>query len=174
LVTYKDRFSRKNLFAIFVACAFAIHIWSIFGLLNQIPAWILRVNLWELAGMVSLTLVFTLFESLIVTLGVVLLVALIPGEWFTKRVVTIAAVFIWLTAILSIIAHLQEPLIRSFWGPVILITYLVLLVGSVWMVWKFPKFEMGLQSLLGRLTVLTAIYLFIDLIALVIVVIRNI
>ncbi|HJS28792.1 MAG TPA: hypothetical protein VJ768_04190, partial [Anaerolineales bacterium] len=85
-----------------------------------------------------------------------------------------AAVFIWLTAILSIIAHLQEPLIRSFWGPVIFITYLVLPVGSVWMVWKFPKFEMGLQSLLGRLTVLTAIYLFIDLIAFVIVVIRNI
>jgi len=174
LATYKQRFSRQNLFAIFVACAFPVHVWAIIGLLNQIPAWILRVNLWELAGMIGLTLVFTLLESLIGTVGVLILAALVPGNWFTEKMVVLSALFIWLTSIVSMIAHLQEPLVRSFFGIVIVVTYLAFVLGSYWLLQRFPKFEIGVKSFIERLAVLTALYLFIDVVGLVIVIIRNI
>ena len=174
MVTYKQRFSRQNLFALFVACAFPVHVWAIIGLLNQIPAWILRVNLWELTGMIGLTLMFTLLESLIVTVGVVVLAALIPGKWFTEKMVVLSAWFIWLTSIVSMIAHLQESLMRSFFGIVIVAAYLALILGSYWLVRRFPKFEAGMKSFIERLAVLTALYLFLDVVGLVIVIIRNV
>ena len=174
MVTYKDRFTRSNLFALFVACAFPVHVWAIIGLLNQIPAWILRVNFWELAGMIGLTLVFTLLESLIVTVGVLALAAIIPGKWFTEKMVILSTLFIWLTSIVSIIAHLKEPLMRSFWGILILVGYLALLPGAYWLVRRFPKFETGMKSFMERLTILTVLYLFFDIVGLVIVILRNI
>jgi hypothetical protein len=173
LATYRQRFSHQNLFTLFVACAFPVHVWAIIGLLNQIPAWILRVNLWELAGMIGSWLVFTLLESLIVTLGVIVLMALIPGKWFTEKVVVFCVLFIWLTSIVSVIAHFQEPLMRSFWGILIVVAYLAMLPGSYWLLQRFPKFEMGLKSFLERLAILTGLYLFLDVVGLAIVIIRN-
>jgi hypothetical protein len=129
---------------------------------------------WELAGMIGLTLVFTLFESLIVTAGVIILAALIPGKWFTEKMVALSALFIWLTSIISIITHLQEPLMRSLFGIVIVVIYLALVLGSYWFMQRYPKFETGMKNLIERLAVLTAIYLFFDIVGLIIVIIRNI
>ncbi len=174
MATYRDRFSRKNLFAVFVACAFPVHVWAIISLLNQVPAWILRVNLWDLAGMIGLTLVFALVESLLVTAGVVLLAALIPGRWFTERFVALSAAVIWLTSLVSMFAHLQEPLVRSFLGVLIGAAYLAALAASAWALTRYPRFGVALNGLLEKLAVLTAFYLTLDGIGLVIVILRNI
>jgi hypothetical protein len=174
LATFRERFTRKNLFAIFVACAFPVHVWAIFSLLNQVPAWILRVSLWDLAGMIGLTLLFALVESVLVTAGVVLLAALIPGKWFTERTVAFSAVFIWLVSILSIVAHLREPLVRSVWGLVIGAAFLAAIAGAAWALNRYPKFAAALTGIIEKLAVLTVFYLILDAIGLIVVIVRNV
>jgi hypothetical protein len=132
------------------------------------------VNLWDLAGMIGLTLVFALVESLLVAMGVVLLAAVIPGWWFTERFVALSAAAIWLTSLVSMFAHLQEPLVRSFLGVLIGVAYLAALAASAWALTRYPRFEGSLNRFLEKLAVLTAFYLALDGIGLVIVILRNI
>jgi hypothetical protein len=174
LATYRDRFSRKNILAIFVACAFPIHIWAVIGMLNQIPAWLTRSGkLGDLSGLISLTLLFTLLESLIVTLIVVLLFSLIPVRWFNEKIIIYGVIVVWLAAVASMVGHLAGSSIRSSWALLIPVGYLVLVVATLWSAHRFQKFGNGISRLLDRLTILTFFYLFFDFLAVVVVLLRN-
>ena len=59
------RLSRGDLSLSFVAIAFPVHVWAIINILDFLPAWLLRLSTWELAGVISYPLVDALLESCI-------------------------------------------------------------------------------------------------------------
>lgn len=176
--TLKNRIvSRNELIYALAASIFVIHIWSIYNMLEQIPAWILRLGYWDLAGVISYTLVFALIESLIVILFLIILAAVLPARIFKDKFVAISSAFIFLAAAWIVPIHLYEKSIRS-WGIKGMLPLLVL-AGisfgvSYALVMYSNKFEIYVNRFMQRVTVLAYVYVFIDLIAVIIIVSRNV
>ena len=169
--------SRENAIATFGMIVFVIHIWSIYNLLNEVPAWLLRLSTWELVGVVSYTLVFALIESLIILCLFVLAAAILPERFYRQKFVSISVIFITLAALWVLPVHLYEDAIRS-WGlpgmvglvSLMLISFIVAYV----LVFRSSKFEESILSIAQRVTVLAVLYLLVDLAAFMILVSRNV
>lgn len=161
---------------VFAVSVFVIHIWSIYNLLREIPAWILRLSYWELAGVISYTLLFALVESLIVLVFLIILAALLPARIFRDKFVSISTIFVFLAAVWIIPVRFYEDTIRS-WGMVgmliVLSMALISFVISYLVVMKSQKVEKFIDSLMQRVTLLTYIYVIVDIIAVFVVVSRN-
>lgn len=161
----------------FAVIVFVVHIWSIYNLLVEIPAWILRLNSWELAGVISYALVFALIESLIILIILVLIAAILPERWFRQRFVAISSLFVFLAAIWVIPIHLFENSISSWGFPGVVLMISLAIVSFIavnFLVIRSTKFENSVVSVMQRITVLAILYVIIDLIAFMIVLGRNV
>lgn len=169
--------SKDNAIIVFAAIIFIVHVWSIYNLLREIPAWILRLSSWDLAGVISYTLMFALVESIIVLVFLLVLAALLPGKIFRDKFVSISTVFIFLAAVWVVSFRYLEDRIRS-WGMTGMLLLLALALATFviayLVVLKSEKADHMLNSLMQRVTLLSYLYLFIDITALVIVVSRNV
>jgi hypothetical protein len=160
----------------FGAIAFPIHVWAIVNTLVIIPAWLLRLSLWELAGAIGYPLVFALLETCVLWIGFVFLAYLLPGKWLANKFVALSSLLVWLMAIWA--ALLQFIFGRILlWGLVTVIFGSLLIVFSLglgyWLVQRFARLESGIKRVTQRLSVLTFVYLLFDLLGLVVVVLRN-
>ena len=161
----------------FAMIVFVIHIWSIYNLLVEVPAWILRLSTWELVGVVSYTLVFAFVESLIILFVFVLIAAILPERFFRQKFVSISVIFIVLAAIWVIPIHLYEDTIRS-WGMLGAVGFLSLVlisfIAAYAFVFRSSKFEESILSVAQRVTVLAVLYVLVDLAAFMVLVSRNV
>lgn len=175
--TYKPILSRREAGLIFALVAVVIHIWAYIQLFRQIPAWVLRLSLSELVGATSYVLMAALLESLFIA-GLVLLVGLLPArripEWLKEPFTTaLAALFLagalW-TGVLVIYRDdfRSVPAIAGWIAGLLatcaVFTFLVLRVEVITRLWK---------KLMERLTLLSNLYLAIDVVAVFIVIWRN-
>ncbi len=166
------KLSRQNVFHLFVICAFPVHVWAIIGYFEQAPAWLLRMDVLELAAMAGYQLLFALVESLIV-FACVWLAAAILVRWLGEATVPAAALFVLLTSLASIWAQLDNGLFRSFWAIVIGIAYLALVVGGAWFARRNQTFSRGVMSVVERLAILSMLYFVFDAIGIVLVILRQ-
>lgn len=178
MVALKRRLvTKEGAITTFAMIVFVIHIWSIYNLLVEVPAWILRLSMWELVGVVSYTLVFALVESLIILFVFVVFAAILPERFFRKKFVSISVIFIVLTAIWVIPIHLYENTIRS-WGMLgtlgfVFLVLISFIAGYVFVL-RSNKFEESILSIAQRVTVLAVLYVLVDLAAFMILVTRNV
>jgi hypothetical protein len=161
---------------VFVVCVIPIQVWSIINLLYEIPAWIKRLDVWELVGVVSYTQAFALLESGIVFIFLVLLSAILPARLYRDRFVETSFALVFSTAVWAILAHTYDESIR-LWGlkefvPMIGL-YLLSSVFLYLIVNRFKFIGRFFRSFTERLAVLAYLYLFIDIISVIIVSIRN-
>ena len=77
-VLRKRKISPANFLIVFAAASFVVHIWLFYIILNQLPSWILRMSAFDVAGMISYSLAFALFESLLIAGGLALLALFLP------------------------------------------------------------------------------------------------
>jgi hypothetical protein len=169
--------SRDQVMITFAVIVFVVHIWSIYNLLVEVPAWLLRLSSWELVGVISYTLVFALIESLIILIILVFVATILPECWFRQRFVAISSLFVFLAAIWVIPVHLYEDAIRSWGIPgamVFISLVFVTFVAVNFFVFRSTRFENKIVSIMQRITVLAILYLMIDLIAFMIVLGRNV
>ena len=185
------RFTTKGLWVLFSVCAFPVHVWT-FILFFRDFSWISeRTNSWDAFGVGAYGLLIALFESILVFVISLILSIFIPINWNENKRVTVLGVLVLLTAIWTIIGQLYflldfnfplswiraiarnpHPLwvlygvVLVFVGPSVLIpAYGILKAGQLG-TWIFKSFE--------TVTILTALYLFLDIVGIIIVVIRNI
>lgn len=120
---------------------------------------------------------FALVESIIVLVFLLVLAALLPGKIFRDKFVSISTVFIFLAAVWVVSFRYLEDRIRS-WGMTGMLLLLALALATFviayLVVLKSEKADHMLNSLMQRVTLLSYLYLFIDITALVIVVSRNV
>ncbi len=174
---FKSRgLSRGDLSLAFVAIAFPVHVWAIINILDFLPAWLLRLSAWELAGVISYPLVDALLESGVLWLVLVALAFVLPRKWLADKIVALSSVLVWLLAAWAVLVQFIFGRILQ-WGPAQLVPGTLLVVFSfglvIWLVHRYEQLEGWIKRLVQGLVVLTYFYLFFDLLGLVVIIIRN-
>jgi len=185
------RYSRQGLWALFLACAFPLHVWTIILAFRDF-SWVSeRTNSWDALGVVSYGLMLAFVESVFIFLVAMLLGYLVSNTWREEHRVTLMSMLVLLASLWAIAGYLFFMLNTSMPGSAILFMaslahplrflYIVsfLLVGltiliPTYFVLRSDKFLHGLKNFFERIFLLTMFYLFFDFIALVVVIIRNV
>ena len=184
------RYTKSNLWQLFVAVAFPIHVWAIVMILMDF-GWIgERTNYWDAIGVGAYGLMFALIESLLV-FGVVLLVGLVlPRRWPDyQRISLLGILTLMLTfwAMLGQLFFLWEVSMPSFvmrflagdahplrWLYVIFFVLVSITIAPpVLLLFRSEKIQKGFLSVVERVSTLMGLYLFLDVAGIVIVIIRN-
>jgi hypothetical protein len=176
LAIFKTRLPSKGaVFSTLVACVFLVQVWSIVAVLRAVPAWILYMNIGELIGTFAYTQAFALIESLLVLAGLLLLAFILPGKLFRDRFVAQGSLAVFLTAIWAIISHVYGQDLgiwanRRFliWAALLIF---VIVVASGF-VYRFKGLQHGLETIVERLTVLSTLYMVVDVLSILIVLFR--
>ena len=141
-------------------------------MLRDVPSWAIYMRSGELISAVAYTLSFALFETLTVFLLVILLGLIVPKHWIKDKFVPMSSVLLIELAFMAIVLHF---FIKSYLPKrILLLSYTAIIGLSIIIVPKFPKIKVLVSSLAKRLSLLTFIYIFIDIIGLLIVIARNI
>lgn len=175
--TFKKRLpSKRDAFLLFAACVFPVHVWSILNVLREVPAWVLRLSVWELAGVIAYTQVLALVESLTVSLALLVLSVVLPAGLFRNRLVAQGSMLVLVTSCWAIVAHYNDDVIR-LWGARDFLLWLVFYVVSITifyiLIYRSAKIERAIRSVVERLAVLSGLYVALDLLCILIVVLRN-
>lgn len=124
--------------------------------------------------MISYALAFALLESVLFLIGLVVLGIVLP--WFKDGFVSYASMVVLLTSAWAIAAHYNDEVIR-LWGlkqfALCFLLYLASVVIGYFLIRRLQRLRMLLRAGVERLSALSFIYVFVDLLAVIIVVIRN-
>ncbi len=151
---------------------------------------VVRTNLWDAVGIVAYSLVYALFETIIL-FGVVALAGLFtPSGWNVDRRIALLSLLFLLASVWARVAHLfflwnvtlpmgvlrllarsAHPLRMLYAAALLVVTPTILL--PVFLFLKTGKAVAWMKDIIERLTLLSTIYLLFDFIGLIIVVVRN-
>lgn len=160
----------------FAVCTIPVHVWLVINFLDQAKGIMIRVSTWDFVGVVSYNLAFALLESFLLFVAVLVLAFILPARVFRSKFVALSSVIIILATGWFIYLQYNDELIadRQVKLLAIWIISLFLAIGVLFiLVHRSMKLETSIQALAQRLAVLAALYVLIDLVAVVIVVLRN-
>jgi len=136
----------------------------------------LRLSIWDLIGVMAYSQMFTLLETVLVFLALVLLAFVLPKAWFRRKFVALSGAFVLLTSVWLAFLHYNDHIIENrqlvralIWG----VSLALLIVASVVLIHRSERFEKTLNLFIERLAVLSFIYLLVDGISVILVIIRN-
>lgn len=169
--------TKGDLLLAFAACVIPIHIWSILGLLEEVPAWLVRMNAWELVGAVAYTQFFALLESLAIWLLLVLILGILtPARLLNGQFLALGSVMVFVHALWAVAVHLNYQDIRE-WGSRQFLPWLVLYLLSVVAAWllvtRAGQVQRAVRALMERLSILSYVYVFVDVLSIFVIFFRN-
>lgn len=153
---------------VFLLTAFPIHLYSYYNSFREFPAWLARLNTGDLVTTVALTQLFTLLETIIIFVPLMLFLSILP-----KRVPyeSVATLLLLLSSIWAVGAHLYIEALRG-WGvlqyAIAGLIYLLMLAVVLWISLQRERVRQAITSVNERLIVLSGLYLLLDLLGLVI------
>ena len=121
--------------------------------------------------MAAYTLSFALFETLVVLLVVVLIGLIVPKRWIVDRYIPLASLWLVELAIMAIL--FQHHIIRHLPKRNLVIAFGLILALSSLVPIRFPKVGEVLRWIADRLVILSFIYIFFDVLGLLVVILRN-
>jgi hypothetical protein len=187
----------KDFFKLLLVISFPIHIWSFFQIFNNFE-WIAnRTNLNDAIGYFAYALMFALFDSLIISILVILIylplkssrgqnkahgiftsVYFISTAWLIFYRVKIAQTrdgeFIW--HFIQEIGDTYSLRLRYEYGLLFFYAAMIALtlILPVFLINKYHKAEKIVQTLIERVELLAYIYIFLDVVGILTVIFRNI
>jgi len=178
LATFKARLpSRRDLWVTFSSIIFVINVWAIINILRAVPSWILSRTIWEMIGIISYPLAFALLESVLFLFGLVIFAVILPGKLLRENFVSQGSLAGLIATIGMVLAHLYG---KDFgiWSVRGFGKYLLLLIGIIIASWILINFFKRLikiiESIAERLPPLSIVYLALDILAIIIIAVRNI
>jgi hypothetical protein len=183
-------YSRKGLWALFLITAFPIHVWTIIRILDDY-AWVAdRTSAWDAVGAGAYGLMYALLESAIICLLIALLGLLLPRRWEVNRRIVMLSLLYLVTALWAAGVqmyfllgwHLPRALaqgIVSSGHPLWILYLAALLLAGVTaglpatLVVRSERATLAIMNIIDRLSVLVSVYLLFDLLAVAIVIGRN-
>jgi hypothetical protein len=137
-------------------------------MLRDVPSWLLHFTKSELTAAVSYTLTFMLFESILVFAFILILGLLIPKRWIGNAIVPFCFVLlIELTGLAITIQYLTLKYI--LYRRLLIIAAILLAIVIAFGVSRIQKLNNIFIAIIKRLTILTFLYIFVDIIALFVV-----
>jgi hypothetical protein len=186
----KKYYSKQGLWLLFLICAFPLHLWTLLLSFRDISWLAERTNFGDAMGVVSYGLIFAFLESLLVFLFALLCGMLIPIRWGKDKRLAITSMLVFTLALWAIFSQLYalqswgvpDALIRFLAGSAHPLRYiyfisLVFIVPSalapILTIYKSEKALKTIMDMIGNISLLTTFYLLLDLVALIIVIFRN-
>ena len=188
---FKKHYSRKGIWLIFSASVVPIHVWT-FILFFRDFTWISeRTNLWDAFGVGAYGLLIALLESAVVTIVAIFMGLIISNKWTEHRRVSLLGILVFACALWAIIGQLYfmmdiripggwlQEIARTphplwiLYGVSIIVIGVSLLLPT-YFVTREGKFSTMIYKIIESLSTLTTLYLFLDLIGLIIIIIRNV
>jgi hypothetical protein len=187
----KNYYSKQGLWMLFLVCAFPLHLWTLLLAFRDISWLTEHTNLWDAIGVVSYGMLFAFAESILVFVLALLCGWLVPFHWGREKRLAVMGMLVLVLSVWAIISQvyvMQEWDIPGAWYGFLInsahplrIIYAVALgvvvpgiVLPVFMVYRSEKLLKGLLDAIDRISLLTTVYLFIDFLAFVVVIFRNI
>lgn len=185
------RYSKRDVRLLFLMCALPLHIWTMV-LASRDVSWVTdRTNAWDAVGVFAYGLLFALFESLLVFLVMALMGLLLPGRLDRQKRLNLLTVLVIMASLWAIAeqlfflldGRLPAPFITFLLGSghplrtlylVIIALLVITILVPVVLVHRSGKAAAFVQALIERLSLLAMFYLLLDVVAIVIVVARNV
>jgi hypothetical protein len=102
--------------------------------------------------------------------------AILPPGWFKDKFIALSTGIVSLSIIWTILAHMNDLTLR-YWGFKRFLPWIALFIFSQILFFSLVHYSQKLESIIvtivDRVVVLSVAYLFIDLVSLIIVLIRN-
>lgn len=172
-------------------CVFPQHLWTLILVFRDMSWLIERTNVWDAIGDAGYAMVFAFFESLIVFCVFALVGLVTPKHWDANRRVAFMTLLLFIAAIWAIVSQLLYlwniwlpwPVMQSIaaTGRPLVMLYIITLaivfptvVLPVYIFLRSKKALPNMLDIMDRLSTLSLLYLFFDLVGLVVVIIRNI
>lgn len=134
------------------------------------------MSLWELIGVISYPLLGALVETLVVFVGFVILAMILPENWLRKKFVAMVTAVIFILSIWVAVLQYNPSWIGNravvplvIWAG----TLALALAGGCFIVQTRKPLRKRIITFVRRLAPLSNLYLFIDVIAFLIVLGRN-
>lgn len=178
LATFKARLpDRQQVLLVFAACVLPVFAWALLVYIDQLPALILRLTVWELLGVTSYIFALALVESLVLLMPILLLTLILPTRVFKEHFIAIGSLIVLISSVWLMYANHNDSYDAEWTTTqllLILAAYLLSLAIPIALVFKFRRLEAIIQSVMERIAVLAYIYVALACVAVVIVIIRNI
>lgn len=183
-------YSKQGLWTLFLMGALPLHIWTIFLALRDFDWIATRTNSWDAVGVISYGLVFAFIESVIICFIGILLGLFISKKWDEKIRIALLSILIIIPSLWSMfnqyyfLQSLSPPLALVKFaiqtGRPLLTLYLIFLflvgcsiVIPVFFILRSHKVQKIVLEIIDRLSFLMAVYLILDVFALLVIFIRN-
>lgn len=169
--------SKQQAFLAFSVVAFPIFSWAILQYLERMTAWLYYLTIWEVVSLLAYALSFAFIESIVITLGLVILSALLPGFLFRHNFVPVVLAIILPVALAAIAFHTFEDNLRAISLPVLaaaLILYGLVALALYLIVQRMPQVANRFQRLADRISILAYLYVPLSVVSLLVVIVRNI
>lgn len=168
--TLSARFpSKKEIYLVFAACVFPIHLWAIIVTIFEVPALIKRANILEIFSVFAYVLAITLLESLILLCFLVVSSLMLPQNIFRDRFIASSTIFAFITSIWVISLHFQGLYIQNLY----LVPYVLILLFCFILIYRFKNIEKAIITFVDKLTPLSYTYVFLDIVGILIIIFRN-
>ncbi len=186
-------YTKTGLWRLFLLVALPIHLWAMLMALRDIEAMTRRSSFYDALGFFAYILLIALAESVLTYVVIVLLGGLLPRRWSVRQRVLSSSLLsmgiaFWIILyqlnywsdykkgfILNFILH-SNHILR--YGSVIITVGTVLILASIIvpiiLVDRFPRFVDWYDRLAERFTLLSSVYIIMDILAVFLVLYRNI
>lgn len=183
-------YSRQELWSLFLTCAFPLHMWALIMAFRDISWLSERTNTWDAIGVISYGMLIAFVESVFVFFVAALVGFITPANWSSERRTTFLSLLILLLSLWAMVSQLlflwnmnlpdaAVQFLRNSDHPLrILYAGSLAVVGLsiVLPVYSFIRSERAIpfmKELMDRLSTLTAFYLVLDLLGVIVIVLRN-
>lgn len=189
----KERWNKSNLLRLFLISAFPFHLWTLFLVLRDLN-WIAhRTDIWDAIGVGAYAMMYALVESSFFFLLMAALYLSLPGSWGRDKSLAQSGVMaLWIPLLAGIhqVYRYKEftspgflvealfatghPLRFGIIGAAVLAAVIVglVIIPSYLIIFKERARERIIEGL-ERITILSVLYLVLDVIGLVIIAVRN-
>jgi hypothetical protein len=169
---FKDKLTKQDLIMVFAICSFPVHVWTIVNVLYDVPAWMKYMDLWDLAGAISYDLAFVLLETIALFLPLALAGWVLPKSVLRGNFVAFSFAFVLEAVVMAVVVQENE---RLLWDKGLLLKIFVAIYAVLAaLIYLFPKINRIVKSIGERIVVLFYLYFFLDVAAVIIIIVRNI
>jgi hypothetical protein len=168
--------SKRDISSAYLAGLFPLQAWALYNALPEVPAWSLQMGVWDVIGVTSYIQAFVVVEGVAVILPLLVLSALLPARWLRDRFISSAAVVIYVSAGWFVLAHFHDFTVR-YWsfGQFLpwLAAFALSLLLALYAV-RQSRVESLVLRFIDRIVIVSALYLCLGVVALAIVLGRNV
>jgi len=186
---HKNRVSFAYFFKTFLIVSFPLHVWALLMIFRDLEFITERTDQWDAIGYAGYSLLFILLESIILSAIIWGLSLLLPKAWGEKRTLSVAGSIFTILASISIVdmafhAFNEVRISKQYLHGLATyptLTYALIaaaviigIIIALVLILKTKSGEKVIYEIFDRIMLLGYLYLFLDIVGIVIVIIRNV